>query len=235
MKNSKLCAAMMAGLVVFSSCGMSNAAKGGMIGGGSGAAVGALVGNLIGKNTTGTLIGAGVGAAVGTTAGILIGKKMDKAKAAAQAAVGASQVQYITDADGNPAVKVSFDNGILFAQNQTAIQSSAQGSLQKFAEKVLNVYTDCDVAILGFASSEGSDATNLTISQNRANAVKNYLTGTCKVSNAQIKKTTGFGENPSYLVMNDDGTENKAASRRVEVLLYPSKAMIDAANAGTLK
>ena len=37
------------------------------------------------------------------------------------------------------------------------------------------------------------------------------------------------------LIMNQDGTENLEASRRVEVLLYASDAMIKAAEAGTLK
>lgn len=35
--------------ILLGSCGMSNTAKGGMIGGGSGAALGALIGGLAGK------------------------------------------------------------------------------------------------------------------------------------------------------------------------------------------
>jgi outer membrane protein OmpA-like peptidoglycan-associated protein len=91
------------------------------------------------------------------------------------------------------------------------------------------------VAIYGYASSDGSEATNLTLSQNRANAVKNYLTNNCGVNAKQIQNTQGYGEDPNYLVYNADGTENRAASRRVEVYLYASQAMIDAANNGTLQ
>ena len=110
-----------------------------------------------------------------------------------------------------------------------------QTSLKKFAENVLNVYTDCDVNIYGFASSDGSDATNLTLSEARAKSVANYLTGTCKVANKQIRTTKGFGEDPDYLIYNADGKENLQASRRVEVYLYASEEMIKAANEGTLK
>lgn len=226
-------AAGAAALILTSSCG--TAAKNGMlIGGGGGAAVGALVGHLIGKNTTGRLIGTAAGAAIGTTAGYLIGKKMDKAKAAAQQVQNA-QVEMIKDVNGNDAIKVSFDNGILFSVGKYALQSGAQTSLKQFADKVLNVYTDCDIAIYGFASSDGSDQTNLTLSQNRAKAVNSYLTQTCAVSTSQVKDVRGFGEDPNYLIMNQDGTENVNASRRVEVLLYASDAMIKAAQDGTLK
>lgn len=100
---------------------------------------------------------------------------------------------------------------------------------------MLNVYTDCDVAIYGYASSDGSDQLNLDLSNNRAYAVSNYLMNTCRVAPAQIKTVKGFGEDPQYLVRNSDGSENAAASRRVEVYLYASQAMVDAANAGTLK
>lgn len=233
MKGLKFIAVGAAALMLTTGCG-SAAQNGMLIGGGGGAALGALVGHLIGGNTTGRLIGTAAGAALGTGAGYLIGKKMDKAKAAAQQVQNA-QVETIKDANGNDAIKVSFDNGILFQVGKYALQPGAQSSLKQFADKVLNVYTDCDVAIYGFASSDGSDASNLTLSQNRAKAVSSYLTGTCAVSSAQVKDVRGFGEDPNYLIKNQDGSENVEASRRVEVLLYASDAMIKAAQNGTLK
>lgn len=225
-----MCAAILVG------CGSAQG-NGTLIAGGGGALIGGLIGNLVsgsGDKTKGTAIGAAIGAAVGGTAGNLIGKKMDKARAAA-AQVSNANVEMVKDVNGLDAIKVSFDNGILFATGKAQLQSGAQNSLQQFASKVLNVYTDCDVAIYGFASSDGDETKNMTLSQNRASAVTSYLLGTCGVSSSQIKDIRGFGETPDYLIRNSDGTENMAASRRVEVLLYASEAMIKAANAGTLK
>ncbi|MCQ2197168.1 MAG: OmpA family protein [Bacteroidaceae bacterium] len=236
MKGIKSIIAVLCMSIGISSCNYTG--KGAAIGAGAGTAagagLGALIGKLSGNTKMGALIGAAAGAAVGTTAGALIGKKMDKAKAAA-AAVANAEVSTITDANGLEAVKISFDNGILFQVGKANLQGGAQSSLKQFANNVLNVYTDCDVAICGFASSDGNDATNLSLSQNRANAVKAYLTNTCGVSNAQIKSTTGYGEDPNYLIYDANGKENMAASRRVEVYLYASKAMIEAANNGTLQ
>lgn len=233
---------VIASALVLSGCNLNNTAKGGMIGAagggavgtGLGAAIGALAGGSHGAKI-GAAIGAGVGVAGGTTAGVLIGKKMDKAKAAAEASLENATVESTTDANGLDAVKVTFDNGILFAVGKSNLQSAAQASLKKFATNVLNVYTDCDVAIYGYASSDGSEETNMTLSQNRAYAVRGYLTGSCGVKESQIKSTTGFGENPEYLIRDANGKEDMAASRRVEVYLYASEAMIKAANEGTLQ
>lgn len=241
MKAKKFLLGALAMALVLSGCNMNNTTKGGLIGGAGGGALGAAIGAGIGALAGGSsgaklgaAIGAGVGVAGGTTAGVLIGKKMDKAKAAAEAVANA-QVETITDKNGLEGVKVTFDNGILFKVGKSDLKADAQNSLRQFANNVLNVYTDCDVAIYGFASSDGSDATNLTLSQNRANAVRGYLTNTCGVSTSQIKSSTGLGEDPNYLVLDANGKEDRDASRRVEVYLYASEAMISAANAGTLQ
>ena len=239
MKGMKMILGVLCASMLLEGCNLTNAAKGGMIGGAAGGAAGAGIGAGIGALVNGkkgaklgAAIGAGAGVAAGATAGALIGKKMDRAKAAAAAI---AEAETFTDANGLEGVKVTFDNGILFTVGKSDLQSAAKASLKKFADNVLKVYTDCDVNIYGFASSDGSDATNLTLSQQRANSVSNYLTGKCGVSTRQIKTATGFGENPEYLIYKADGKEDQKASRRVEVYLYASDEMIKAANEGTLK
>lgn len=238
MKSMKIFAGIMSIALVLSGCNMSNKGKGALIGtaagGAAGTGIGALIGHLTGNTKKGAIIGAAVGTAVGVTTGTLIGHKMDKAAAAAKALEDA-QVEKIKDSNGLDGVKVTFDNGILFTVGKSTLKSAAQASLKKFADNVLNVYTDCDVAVCGFASSDGSEETNMTLSQARAQSVSNYLTNTCKVANKQIKSTTGYGENPEFLVYDANGKEDVNASRRVEVYLYASEAMIKAAEAGTLQ
>lgn len=240
MKNLKFGAAMLSALLVFSSCDMSNTAKGTGIGAVAGAGLGALTGKLVGGSGKSTAIGAAIGTAVGAGAGALIGNKMDKAKAAA-AAVQNAQVESIQDANGLAAVKVTFDSGILFNSGSADLSTTAKNSLFTFANNVLKQNTDMDVAIQGHTDNTGfkgvTSATenanrNLQLSQQRAQSVANYLTSQ-GVSTAQIRMIEGKGQTEP--VADNSTAAGKALNRRVEIYLYASQAMIDAANAGTLQ
>ena len=219
--------------LVFGSCS-TKTGTGALIGTGGGA----LLGGIIGKIAGNTAVGAAIGSAVGAGAGAIIGKHMDKVKAQAQAVQNA-QVESVTDANGLQAVKVTFDSGILFATGSSTLSATAKNSLAKFAE-VLKQNTDCDVAVQGYTDNAGwknstaeqSVQKNLNLSQQRAQAVTNYL-NSLGVSNNQIRSTTGFGEaNP---VADNSTAAGKAQNRRVEVYMYASQAMIQAAEAGTLQ
>lgn len=229
MKKMKFTAAALSMLLVLGSCGTSQK-TGTAAGAGAGAALGALVGGLLNNSHrgTGAVVGAAIGAAVGGTAGNLIGKHMDKVKAEAEAVKNA-QVSTVTDANGLTAVKVTFDSGILFQTNKYTLNASAKNDLAQFAQ-VLKNNADCEVAIQGYTDATGNDGINLPLSQNRANAVSTYLKS-CGVSNSQIKSVEGLGSaNP---VVNT--TAACAQNRRVEVYMYASQAMVNAANNGTLK
>ncbi|MCI7051237.1 MAG: glycine zipper domain-containing protein, partial [Bacteroidales bacterium] len=103
MKKMKFSVCAVSLAMLLSSCGMSNTAKGGLIGGAGGGALGALVGQLVGGNGKSTAIGAAVGTVVGAGAGVLIGNKMDKAKKAAVLANAEALV--LTDQNGTQYVK----------------------------------------------------------------------------------------------------------------------------------
>lgn len=238
MKGLKFYALALSASMLFSSCGggMNNTGKGSLIGAGSGAALGTLIGTMAASNKgKGAGIGAAVGAAVGTGVGALIGKKMDKAKAAAQQVENA-QVESVTDANGLQAVKVTFDSGLLFTTGSSTLSSDATASLAKFASTVLNVNKDMDVAIKGYTDNQGwknstaeqSAQKNVTLSQQRAGAVSNYLTQ-CGVASSQIASVEGLGEaNP---VADNSTAAGREQNRRVEVYLYASEKMIQEAQA----
>lgn len=241
MKKIKLATLALCALMIVSGCGTgttSNTTKGGLLGAGGGALLGGIMGNVIGKNSKSTALGAAIGMAVGTGAGVLIGKKMDKAAAAA-AQVKNAQVEQVTDANGLTAVKVSFDSGILFTTGSSTLQGTAKSSLTQFAN-VLKQYSDADVAIQGYTDNQGwknstaeqSAQKNQALSLQRAQSVQNYLLSQ-GVSSAQMKSVEGLGEaNP---VADNSTAAGQAQNRRVEVYLYASEAMINAANNGTLQ
>ena len=238
MKKTSFIALTLSGCLLLSSCGMTNTAKGGMIGGGGGAALGALIGGLAGHGK-GAAIGAAVGAAVGTGAGIAIGKKMDKAAQEAAQIEGA-EVQQVTDNNGLQAVRVTFDSGILFNTGSSTLSPAAQAALSKFANNVVNQNRDMDVAIYGYTDNTGwrnstpeqSAQKNINLSQTRAQSVSTYLLN-CGASASQIKSVEGMGEaNP---VASNDTAEGRTQNRRVEVYMYASQQMIQQAEQGTLQ
>ena len=228
MKKTNFVAYLMCALMVMG-CS-TNAGTGSLLGAGGGAALGGIIGNIIGKNTKSTVIGAAIGTAVGTTAGALIGKHMDKVKARA-AAVENAQVTEITDQNGLTAVKVAFDSGILFATGKYALNNASKTALTKFAE-VLKAEPQLLIDIQGHTDSTGSDKVNNPLSQNRAQAVANYLVN-CGVPATQFQNVSGFGS--TQPIADNSTAAGRQQNRRVEIFMYASQAMIDAANAGTLQ
>ncbi len=221
-----ICVALCA-LIVFSGCSsLNNTAKGSMLGAAGGAALGLLVGHFAGNKA----VGAAVGTAVGAGTGAIIGRRMDKAAEAA-AEVKNATVETVTDANNLTAVKVTFDSGVLFASNKYNLNAEAKKNLEQFAQ-VLKEYNDADVAIFGHTDSTGSDAINDPLSLNRANSVAEYLKS-LGVSAKQIKNVEGFGSKEP--VADNSTAAGRAQNRRVEVYMYASEAMINAANSGQLK
>ncbi|MBQ5887998.1 MAG: OmpA family protein [Bacteroidaceae bacterium] len=227
MKSVKTVCAVLCSALILSSCGTwSNLAKGSVIGAAGGATGGALIGALIGKFTGNTVVGTAVGAGTGA----LIGKRMDNAAEAA-AQVENATVQTITDANNLTAVKVTFDSGVLFETNKYALNKSAKDNLTEFA-KVLVEYSDADVVIYGHTDSTGNDMINNPLSVNRAKAVAEYLLSK-GVPQEQIKSVEGFGSKQP--VADNATAAGRAENRRVEIFMYASAEMIEAANNGTLE
>lgn len=221
-----ICGALLLGQT---SCG-SNTGKGALIGGGGGAALGAGIGALIGGGK-GAAIGAGIGAGVGAGAGALIGNKMDKQQKELEAQLkNQANIEATTDRNGLPAIKVTFDGGILFATNSANLSAQAQKSLAEFATNLEN-NPGTLVQIYGFTDNTGSQAANEKVSTNRANSVKTYLQN----KGVNVSRLSAEGRPMQDYVATNDTPAGRAQNRRVEVYISASEEMIQQANDGTLK
>ena len=213
------------GMLAVVSCG-TNQGTGALIGAGGGALVGGIIGKLAGN----TAVGAAIGGAVGAGTGAIIGRHMDKVAEQAKQIENA-KVEKVQDANGLEAVKVTFDSGILFATNKADLNASSKSALAKFSN-TLKSNNLLLVDIYGHTDSSGNDGINIPLSNKRAQSVANYLMQ-CGVSSSQFKNIAGKGS--SEPVADNSTAAGKQKNRRVEVYLYASKAMVDAANNGTLK
>ncbi len=104
--------------------------------------------------------------------------------------------------------------GILFDVNSDKIKPESFGVLKEIAA-VLTENPGVRVKIIGHTDSDGKDADNLTLSQKRAAAVKNVLTGEFNIDAVRME-TDGKGE--TQPADKNDTAEGKANNRRVEFL-----------------
>lgn len=110
--------------------------------------------------------------------------------------------------------KIIFHDGILFDVNSYEIKADAKPVFEIFTQaynEIYEVYGDkiLYISVEGYTDSDGSDEINKPLSENRAKSVADALDTDCEV------RAKGYGS--SNLVLDEDGKENKSASRRVEM------------------
>ncbi len=174
-----------------------------------GSAGGAILGQVIGKNTESTLIGAGIGAALGGLAGHQIGSYMDRQEQALRNAVTASESVNIQR--NQDILTATFKSDIFFDFDSSILKSGAYSEIARVSN-VLNQYPKTTIRVEGHTDSTGSESYNLTLSEKRAEAVKNALVQR-GVDPLRIQ-AIGFGE--SQPVSSSD-----AINRRVNIVIIP--------------
>ncbi len=107
--------------------------------------------------------------------------------------------------------------GIKFKKKSAEILKSSNAVLDA-AAKVLTDYPTIRLEIQGHTSTEGSDEFNMTLSQQRADAVRAYLVS--KGIDPARLEAKGYGE--TQLVADDSTEEGKSKNRRVEFVLIPA-------------
>ncbi len=185
-----------------------NAQRGAVIG----AAGGAVVGGAIGAASGSTAKGAIIGAAVGGAAGAIIGDQMDRRARELEQNIPGAKVERVGEG-----ILVTFDSGILFGFDSTAIQPAGRENLRTLAGN-LDKYPDTDLLIVGHTDSVGSDAYNQRLSERRASAASAYLASQ-GVASGRLS-TVGRGETEP--VQSNDTEAGRQQNRRVEVAIYAS-------------
>jgi outer membrane protein OmpA-like peptidoglycan-associated protein len=104
--------------------------------------------------------------------------------------------------------------GILFATNSDRIRPESTPTLEEIGT-MLKDHPELRIAIEGHTDSDGEDAYNQTLSEQRAAAVKAYLMATYGIQDSRLQ-TAGFGE--SKPVADNATPEGKQQNRRVELV-----------------
>lgn len=115
------------------------------------------------------------------------------------------------------ATNISLDNTMLFATGQYTLRSTAQTELNKVVEE-LKKFSDYTIRIEGHTDSDGDEKNNQTLSEKRAESVKNFLVS--KGVNKTRIITAGYGE--LLPVADNETEEGKQQNRRVNILIIPA-------------
>jgi len=105
---------------------------------------------------------------------------------------------------------------VLFATGESAIVGANNSNLSRLAV-FLNEYEDRTVTIEGHTDSVGAENSNMSLSQSRADSVKNYLVRE-GIAGSRLS-AMGLGE--SSPISNNATTTGRQQNRRVEVIIAP--------------
>lgn len=196
----------------------------------TGAIVGAVAGAAIGaagakRKTKGALIGAAAGALAGGLVGWYLDKQEQELQArmaSLEAAQHQQELDRVSTRRQADTLVVSFPSNLMFDTGSSQLHPGSQKSLQEVAG-VLKRYPHSDVTVAGHTDSSGDPTRNQRLSEQRADAVKSFLTAEGLDSSRIIVR--GYGA--TQPVASNATPEGRQQNRRVEIQIKPREEALD--------
>lgn len=185
----------------------SRAGTGAMIGAAGGALLGAILGGRDARAAT--VIGMGLGGIAGAATGSYMDRQEQELRARTAGTGIAVQRQ-------GQEIAIKLPSGITFDVGQASIKPEMRPALDQVAT-TLATYQSTFIDVTGHTDSTGSAAFNQQLSEQRANAVADYLVYK-GVQRGRIA-TRGYGA--QFPVASNDNEAGRAQNRRVEIRLSP--------------
>jgi outer membrane protein OmpA-like peptidoglycan-associated protein len=211
-----LALALLAGCAKWKST--NNKTKGAIIGATSGAVIGGMLGK--GKNRAlGVILGATLGGAGGAVIGFYMDRqKKDLEKDLEKQNEGLPPEEQVTVERVGEGLNITMGSGILFDVGKANLKPAVRQSLDRMSE-TFKKYHDTNIVVSGHTDSDGSDAFNMNLSEQRAQSVANYLAG-LGIPRSRLL-TRGYGEGDP--VADNATTKGKQQNRRVELAVYANE------------
>ncbi len=108
--------------------------------------------------------------------------------------------------------------GLNFASGKAVIEPRYFSLLSK-VQNAINIFPGSEIIVEGHTDSFGSDAANLRLSQERAEAVRQYLLANMQTLSTEHVKAVGYGE--SKPIANNETAEGRAKNRRIDIVISP--------------
>ena len=120
------------------------------------------------------------------------------------------------------ALRLTLDSGVVFEFNQSSLTSESVSKLDDVVTQII-MYPASSITVAGHTDDKGSDAYNMQLSQQRANAVSHYVSKRLPQSKVLIK-AVGYGE--LRPVASNQTEAGRQTNRRVEIIVMPSSAQV---------
>ena len=179
---------------------------------GIGAAAGAAVGAIAGGSR-----GAAIGAAVGGLGGYAWSQHMENQRKQLETSTQGTGVEVQKTQDHR--LKVMIPGDLSFDPGRADIKPNVRPVLNQFAQSLVQNPASV-IQIVGHTDATGSDAANVQLSRERANATRDYLVSR-GVTSDRIA-TDGRGEREP--VASNDPEAGRARNRRVEIFVQQNPA-----------
>jgi OOP family OmpA-OmpF porin len=114
-------------------------------------------------------------------------------------------------------MQVTLNSSVLFDVGSYILKPGALSAIDSLIGN-LDAASVRSVDIYGHTDSDGSDEMNLTLSKNRANAVKEYILK--KIKDKSVIVNT-FGKGETEPIATNETETGKASNRRVSMIIYP--------------
>jgi len=108
--------------------------------------------------------------------------------------------------------------GLSFASGKSEIEPK-NFALLTVVRDAINIFPDYAIHVQGYTDSYGGDDANLALSQNRADAVRDYLLANMMRVNTGDIDAVGYGE--TQPIANNETPEGRAKNRRVDLVITP--------------
>lgn len=110
---------------------------------------------------------------------------------------------------------ITLSGQVLFVTGKSELLPAAQDQLDQVAKALKDQGDIKPMVVEGYTDSVGSDSTNLTLSKNRAEAVRSYLVS----KGIPTDKITSVGKGKANPVASNDTPDGRANNRRVEIVI----------------
>ncbi|HEY4120165.1 MAG TPA: OmpA family protein, partial [Byssovorax sp.] len=112
-------------------------------------------------------------------------------------------------------VVISLSGSVLFETAKWDLLPSAQQRLSDVAEAIVAQDPESKIVVEGYTDSQGSQASNMTLSQRRAESVRAFLVS----RGVAADRIRAIGYGPAKPIADNRSPEGRANNRRVEIVI----------------